>query len=295
MPRGARAALVALVAAGVALRLWQYLANASLWIDEIALAQNVLYWPLAHLLREPLSLDQVSPPGFLAVSKGVTWVIGNSERALRLFPLLGGLLSLLLFPKLSRRFQPPWVTVFATGLFAVSPSLIGFSADFNPYSTDVTFAILLTLAAFGLDASSSRARWLWASLLGVVGPWFSQTAVFVIVGLAGALFGLTLVDRPRFLTWPMISLLSVWTLSCLFAFVTATHRVPRDMNLYLRRFWHPELPRVGMLLFIAVAALLLWLRSKSAAAILLAPVLVTLAAAAAHVYPFQGRTIVFLA
>jgi hypothetical protein len=177
----------------------------------------------------------------------------------------------------------------------VSPSLIAFSAQFKPYSTDVAVAILLTLGAFGIDAGASRARWIGASLLGVLGPWFSQPAVFLVAGLAAALFGLTLADRPRFLTWPLISLLSVWTISALTAFVAATHRVPREMNLYLRRFWHPTLPQAPMLAFIGLAALLLWLRSPRAAAILLAPVLVTLAAAAAHVYPFQGRTIIFLA
>ena len=55
--------MTALLLVGAGLRLWRYFANASLWIDEIALAENVLRRPLSALLRQPLALDQVAPPG----------------------------------------------------------------------------------------------------------------------------------------------------------------------------------------------------------------------------------------
>jgi hypothetical protein len=296
MPRGARAALVALVAIGAALRLWQYFANASLWIDEIALAQNLLYWPLAHLVREPLALDQVAPPGFLALSKGVVHVAGSSERALRLVPLLGGLLALVLFPRLSRRFQPAWLTVFAAGLFALSPSLIAFSADFKPYSTDVTATVLLTLLAFRLRHSGAdRGRFIAAAFGGFVAVWFSQPSVFVLTGLGTALFVLALMDRPRTLSTGLVATLFVWASSAVAAAIAATHRVPPEMSAYLRRFWHPSLPKWPLLLFIAISAFLLCLRSREAALLVVGPVVVTLAVAGAGIYPFARRAILFLA
>ena len=155
MPRSAKVAVTALLFVGAGLRLWQYFANASLWIDEIALAENVLRRPLSALLREPLALDQVAPPGFLALAKASTAVFGESEMALRLVPLASGLLALALFPRLSRRFQPAWISVFATALFALSPTLVRYSAEFKPYSTDVAAAVALTLIAFGLGESDA--------------------------------------------------------------------------------------------------------------------------------------------
>jgi hypothetical protein len=296
MPRGARAALTALVAAGALLRLWQYFANASLWIDEIALAQNVLYWPLAHLIREPLALDQVAPPGFLALTKGVIWVLGPSERMLRLVPLLGGLLALILFPRLSRRFQSPWITVFASGLFAVLPTLIWYASDFKPYSTDVLVSILLTLAAFDLRAPrAARGRFAWAALLGAAAVWFSQPAVFVLAGLGAALLVLALTDRPRTISAGLVVTLIVWGAAAAAAAVAARHRVPPEMEAYLTRFWNPMLPRWPLLAFIALGAAALWIRDRRVATIVLGPVAVTLAAATARVYPFSGRAIAFLA
>ncbi|HTR02149.1 MAG TPA: hypothetical protein VMN82_03060 [Thermoanaerobaculia bacterium] len=293
MPRGARAALVALVAVGAALRLWQYLANASLWIDEIAVAQNVLYWPLAHLLKEPLALDQVASPLFLAAVKGVAWVWGPSEKALRLVPLVSGLLALVLFPRLTRRFQPPWIAVFATGLFALAPTLIAHGAELKPYSTDLLAAVALTLAAFGLDARASAARFAGAAVLGAAAVWFSQGAVFVVAGLAAALFALA--RRERAVSGRLVALVAAWAVSAGLAVASGLHRVPPEMRAYLDRFWTPSLPKVPLLVFVAVAAWLLWKRSPRAALLLVGPVVVTLGAAAAKLYPFSGRAILFLA
>ncbi|HXU32187.1 MAG TPA: hypothetical protein VN851_16580 [Thermoanaerobaculia bacterium] len=49
---------------GVALRLWQYLANPSLWVDEAALARNVLDRSVPGLFGA-LDYGQIAPPGFL--------------------------------------------------------------------------------------------------------------------------------------------------------------------------------------------------------------------------------------
>jgi len=61
--------VAALVGAGAALRLWQYLANASLGVDEAALARNITARPLSALFTR-LDFGQVAPPGFLLVEKG---------------------------------------------------------------------------------------------------------------------------------------------------------------------------------------------------------------------------------
>ena len=294
MPRGARAALTVLLLAGVGLRVAQYLANASLWIDEIALAENVLHFPLAHLLHQPLALDQVAPPGFLALTRGSAAIFGPSEMALRAVPLLSGLAALVLFASLARRFQPPWIAVCATGVFALAPTLIAHGAELKPYSTDLLASVWLTLAAFAVsDRGANWASWLGATLLGAVAVWFSQGAVFVVAGLGLALVILALRER-RFGAWLAV-LLAAWTASAGLAALSGLHRVPPAMREYLDRFWDPSLPKAPLFLFVAAAAALLWIRERRAGLLLFGPVAVTLAAAAAHLYPFQGRAILFLA
>ena len=297
MPRSARVAVIALLFVGAGLRLWQYFANASLWIDEIALAENVLRRPLSALLREPLALDQVAPPGFLALAKASTAVFGESEMALRLVPLASGLLALALFPRLSRRFQPAWIVVLATALFALSPTLVRYSAEFKPYSTDVAAAVALMLIAFGLgdsDADESSGRFLRAALFGGAAVWFSQTAVFMVAGLGASLVVLALTGRPRRLSPRLMAVLAVWAASAAAAVATGLDRVPPAMREYFDRVWEPSLPSATTLLLLVVAGFALWIRSRRAAVLLLGPVAVTLLAAGTRLYPFSGRAILFL-
>jgi hypothetical protein len=216
-----------------------------------------------------------------------------SDMALRFVPLVCGIGALALFEVLARRVQPAWNAVFATALFAVAPSLIAHSAELKPYSTDVLFAVALTLVAIGLDERAGWVRWIGAAVLGVAAVWFSQGAVFVVAGLGAALFLIALAARR--LDVRLVGLLVVWAASAGVAVGSGLHRVPPQMREYLDRFWEPGLPGWPHLVFIAVAAVLLWLRDRRAAALLLGPVLVTLVAAAAHLYPFSGRAISFLA
>jgi len=82
------ALLLGLLMIGAALRLTQYLANTSLWGDEILLASNILHRSTWELLRLPLANAQVAPRGFLLAEKLATLALGSSDYALRLFPLL---------------------------------------------------------------------------------------------------------------------------------------------------------------------------------------------------------------
>jgi hypothetical protein len=295
-PRGARVALVVLVLLGAGLRLWQYFANTSFWIDEIALAENVLRLPLRALLTEPLALDQVAPPGFLALSKGSAGLFGPSEMALRLVPMLSGLAALALFPILSRRFQRPWIAVFGTGLFAVAPTLIEYSGEFKQYSTEVAAAVVLTLAAFGLaEPAAPGGRYLRAAALGAIAVWFSQGAVFMVAGLGTALVLLAFRDRARGLPLRLAGLLVVWAASAGAAALSGLHRVPPAMSAYLNRFWSPSVPAWPVLVFVVVAALALWKRDTTAALLFLGPAAFALLAAALRLYPFSGRAVAFLA
>jgi hypothetical protein len=87
-----REALVAgLMVVGVGLRVWQYLADTSMWFDELSVARNVSERSLGELLRQPLAYEQTAPLGFLAAVKLSTMLLGSSDLALRLFPFLCGI------------------------------------------------------------------------------------------------------------------------------------------------------------------------------------------------------------
>jgi len=89
--------LTALVLIGIILRLWAYLADTALYLDEILLSYSILDLPLVDLLTRPLPLDQVAPLGFLLVERCSVTVFGHNELALRLFPFVCAIVSLLLF------------------------------------------------------------------------------------------------------------------------------------------------------------------------------------------------------
>jgi hypothetical protein len=286
---------VLLLLAGAALRLWQYFAKTSLWIDEIAVAENVIRAPLFSLLGKPLALDQVAPPGFLAALKGAVEVFGPNELALRLFPLLGGLAALALFARLARRVLPGWTAVFATALFALAPSLIAYSAEVKQYSTDVAVAILLTLVALGLCAvPQSRTRHLAAGLIGMAAVWFSQPAVLTVAGLGGGLTWIALRRGGWLALRPLLPVLGLWAASAAAATALGYRTLTPSTRDYMQRFWEPSLPRPTVVFLVLLGSAVLWIKRPRAAPLLVGPATVALAAAAAHRYPFSGRAILFL-
>ncbi len=317
--------LAAIILAGAALRLWQYLGNASLWIDEIALAENVLHRSLGTLLARPLAYDQVAPPGFLAALKAATAAFGTSERALRLVPLLCSLASLPLFAALARRVLGGWTAIFATGLFASGTAFIRHGGEVKHYSSDVLIAILMTLLALRLvDASPRPAVWL-VGLTGAVAGFFSQPAVLVLTGLGSALAWTALQGAgPRGLR-QLVPTLALWAAGAVAATAMSLHRLTPETRAYLGHFWEPAFPPLpprsladwrwlpralfdfwrspglgypwpGVFLGLAIlGAIALWKRRRAAGLLLLAPVAATLAAAVARLYPFGGRVILFLA
>ena len=96
-----RLATWAAVFSGLCLRVWQYAAGTSLWLDELAVAQNVVTRPIGRLLLSPLAWDQVAPKGFLLAEKLAVALLGANEYALRLFPLACSVVALILFARVA--------------------------------------------------------------------------------------------------------------------------------------------------------------------------------------------------
>ena len=127
---------------GFVFRIRQYLTGRSLWLDEAMLALNIVNRNFAGLFQ-PLDYDQGAPIGFLLVEKFINLMFGEHEFVLRLFPLIAGLASLVLFYLLLRKTTSGIGLLTGLGLFAVGPELIYYSSELKQYSVDVVVTIFL--------------------------------------------------------------------------------------------------------------------------------------------------------
>jgi hypothetical protein len=135
-----------LVALGLALRLYHFLRNPSVWHDEAALILNVLQTNFLDLLG-PLQLAEAAPPLFLWAERAAVLLLGDSTFVLRLLPFLASCASLLLLTWVARRVLEPAAVPWAVLLFACSEMLLWHACEAKPYAIDV-FAACLLLALF---------------------------------------------------------------------------------------------------------------------------------------------------
>jgi hypothetical protein len=311
--------------AGGGLRIWQFGANTSLWIDEIAVARSILKQPWWTLLTQPLS-DQVAPKGFLLALKCATWIWGPTDSALRAFALFTSLASLVLFWRVAVLLRGA-AGPLALALFAGAIPLVAFGSEVKQYASDVFITVLLlwlVLHLAGKSALSPRKRWL-AAIAGMFAAWFSHPGDLVIVALAAVV--LWIVRRTPSRRAELIPVLSAWAVSAAAAAANASASVPPDLGAYVRRVWaqgfmplswmrelttwwpwdqmkalfgsglqasldYPEpVLYLGLIVF---GFWQLWRQQRELALFLLAPVAGTLAAAVAQQYPFSDRLILFL-
>ena len=179
------AACLAIIAFGVGLRTIQYAARGSMWLDELAIAINIRDRSLAGLLLRPLDMDQVAPPGFLALEKLGAVLLGYGESGLRLFPWLASLAALVLFWRVAARYASGVALAGGLLAFAASPALVWYAGNAKQYSGDVMVTLLLLLLAlrFEEEGWSTRRAALWG-LAGGAAILVSQPGVLVAAGLA---------------------------------------------------------------------------------------------------------------
>lgn len=322
------ALLTGLVVAGVVLRAWQYLADTSLWFDELSVARNISERSLAELVRVPLAYQQVAPVGFIALTKVSTLLFGASDMALRLVPFLCGIIALFLFRRLAERTLDGVAVPVAVALFALGIPFIRYTAELKQYGLDVAVTLALTLQAVDLRARPPTARrCLVAGVTGLALVWFSQTAVFVMAGLGVALALGWLVDRAPSVRGPVAITVPIWALASVAGLLVSRHYANADTLVFMHRFWQiqhgfmplplnsahvlawcwdrivqffgsPWMLQYPWPMLYAVLAILgfgaVWRRRRDIALILAGPYAVTLLAAVAQQYPFRERVVLFL-
>jgi hypothetical protein len=326
-------ATIGLVVIGVGLRLWQYVSDPSLWIDEAALARNIIDRPVPALFG-PLDYAQVAPPGFLLIEKAAVLTVGSSEYALRLFPLLCGIAALLAFARLAHHLLDDWAAPFAAGMFALGAPFVFFASQVKQYSSDILASVVvLATAAWMRRQPGEIRRSLTLGLVGAVAVFFSQPACFIVAGIGTALALLHVRERPRPAMGPLAVVGIMWGLAFSAAIVIGLRAMSPTDRLYMHWYWGagfwPVPPRNASDLLwpfeqltyafgafgsgprrtngglsypwsplfaaVMVAGYAgLWRTRRDVALFIVAPVLMTLAASAFWLYPFTGRVLSFL-
>src|SRR5579875_238122 len=319
---GLEAGLWILIGLGMFLRVSQYLANRSLWIDECFLASNVIHRSFVHLFT-PLEHNQVAPPGFLAAQWLACRMFGPSEYALRAVPLLGGLVSLVLFKWVSQSCLDRVAVPIALGLFALSDHLIYYASEAKQYSTDVAIALSCWLLyARGAIGPLTPTRGLLLGAWGGVAVWFAHPAVFVLLGVSTAL-GLDHLGRSsrERRALGLLGFTACWAAS--FALLHAVSLRSTAGSEFLRFYWrHGFMPfppttlsqalwpiwalkslidealgQVDLpfpIIALAVGAAVLWRHGRGWFTALALACVAALGASALGRYPFTGRLVLFL-
>jgi hypothetical protein len=171
------------VAIGVILRVWEYLEFRSLYMDEIALLKNLVGRAVFDF-HQVLEQDQMAPPGFLVIERLLVRLPLDVKVAARLLPLLCGIASMFLMRSAAGRYLDRRAVPIAVGLLALGDHLLYYSSEIKQYSCDLVMALTaLLLAAPRPPEETSNQRFKALAIFGLIAPWFSFTAVFVLAGV----------------------------------------------------------------------------------------------------------------
>jgi hypothetical protein len=308
------------IAAGVALRLRLYLLNRSFSADEASLAFNIVTRTFSGL-TQTLDYQQGAPLGFLFIVKILLLTFGNNEYALRLLPLISGILALIVLYLLAKKHFGAG-GLFAVVAFSLSWSLIHYSTEFKQYSTDAFIALLLIyLASRCLDETPRGKDFLLLGVFGAAAIWVSHPAFFILAGI-----GLLLLIE-KFLRGRNIPLMWIFALGfawlasfALEYWVSLQYLI---FNKYLYRYWSkafmpmppwsdwrwfPEVyislaeislsREIVSLVLIALSGMVgvvaLFRRNRTSALLFTLPVVMVALACALQRYPLRGRFMLFL-
>jgi hypothetical protein len=303
------------VAIGIALRLVRFADNRALWIDEAMLSLNLLERSFADLLQ-PLDHTQAAPPGFLLLEKLAVLAFGETEYALRVVPLVAGVLAVILFRQLTARAFPGLGGLVALALFVVAEPLVYFATEVKQYSVDVLAAVALFYVASEplLTGRLTGRRAAALTACGALAVSVSHASVFVLAGIAAALaLGQIVSDgRP---SPALMAMAASWLVSFAIVFLlfvdnttdvraalalgeTEAGSPLRTARRAWRAFAYPApFARTGIALAVLAAVLGAYALARRRFRLLAALTLTagaTVCAALAGWYPFYSRFILFL-
>lgn len=209
---------------GILLRLFHYFYNRSLWMDEVYLSSSFLHFNYTELATKALDHDQKAPLGFLWLVKLTVDLFGKNEMALRLIPLTGGIISIILFVKVCRYFLKPAAQLLALSIFVFAPAIIYHSVEIKQYSTECLATIIaLYLFIKFKDSEIWKDKIIWA-ISGAIVLWFSYSVIFVFAGIAAGMSLQDLVKKDWKAFFSNIVPFLLWMISFGINYLLFTHR-----------------------------------------------------------------------
>lgn len=312
-----------LICLGIFLRLFAYMYNRSLWLDEVLLANNIANSSFIDFLK-PQYLNAGEAPGFLIIEKIAVIIFGNNEYSLRLFPLIFGITSIFIFKNIARKTLNFNAYIIATGLFVLNKYLIYYSTEAKKYSIEVftTLFLLMILVEYHNYSNFKIKNILVYALTGAICIWFSNVSIIVLIGVAVSLL---IIDYNRNSFNGMKNLafiFSVWALSfAIYYIIFLSHQMDilsshlaldfksklmpfppttfSDVRWYISTFFaifnNPggfHLTGLAALTFI-VGSYVMLTENKDKALILISPIIITIIVSGLHKYPIWERTCLF--
>ena len=290
----------------------------------MAVVLNLLERNYRELLGA-LNYNQAAPPLFLWAEEFALNTLGNHEYSLRLYPLIGGLLSLWAFYRFTRRFADGWARPIAIFLFSVMSYIVYFAGEVKPYSWDMTLGRWVCMAIAPLAVfKPSLKRLFGAGVLGGLSIWLSFPSVLVMAGgEATNLLKLKVwqanAAEVRSLLISRLPLYGVWLASLISLYVVNVSKTLSETALSsgwadrypsswfdllwlldaLGQFFHKPLgflsPADGLSIVAFLIGFVYLYRTHGwRLAYLCSPFVVTILASYLHQYPFRNRLIVFL-
>jgi dolichyl-phosphate-mannose-protein mannosyltransferase len=234
--------IVAFVLIGLLARAVRYGLNFPLWDDESFLCVNFVSRSYAELLQ-PLDYYQVAPVLFLWIERTAVRLFGFSEFALRLFPFICSIASVLMFRRVAARLLSGTGLLLAVAIFAVSYPGIRYAAEAKPYGSD----LFVSLAMLCLTVEWLQRRetcWLWRLTL------LMPFAMGVSYPAAFAAGGFSLVVGARLCrqdgTWSEWRAWCAWNLTLVASFAfwlwLAGHNQNGAVAEFMGEFWRLHFP-----------------------------------------------------
>ncbi|HUQ82866.1 MAG TPA: hypothetical protein VM076_17070, partial [Gemmatimonadaceae bacterium] len=178
----------AIVALGIVLRVVAYARRSTLWLDESAVARNIVERSFADLMLVPLDYGQAAPRGFLLLEWLSAKALGTSDLAFRLVPFLTGVASLFLFAAIARRLLSPAGALAALVFFVSGYWFLVYSSDLHPYGLDLALSLGAWLLVLQWRESGYARDGIWrVAVFGAVAVWFSNGTLLTLFGLGAAL------------------------------------------------------------------------------------------------------------
>lgn len=312
-----------IIGIGIVLRVTQFLYNRSLTEGEAPLALNIIQRSYAELLKA-LDYVQAAPVGFLMMQRFLVELFGNSEYALRILPLIAGIVSLFLLYEIARKTLSKEATLIALILFAVGDHLIYFASEVKQYSSDVTITLLIILMAIYVFNKNFNVKYiLLFGFVGAISFWFSHPAVLTFCAAAIVLL-LSIIRRKKRQNFAWLFVAGAIAITSFsINYVISLESLSRNKEflhfwqhsfmpfppsslsdikwfgyVFLRTFKFP----VGLSiyeLFLAVLSFLIgciimFYKKRKILALLLLPIILTLIASGLQKYPFEGRLLLFI-